>query len=40
MTVFFDVVHLMIHFPSFVDSEKEGVQHGCFCVEDGTAEAW
>jgi hypothetical protein len=24
---FFDVVHLMIHFPSFVESGKEDVQH-------------
>ena len=40
MTVFFDVVHLMIHFPSFVQSEKEGMQHGSFRGKDGTAGAW
>jgi hypothetical protein len=38
--IFFDVVHLMIHFPSFVESEKEDMQHESFCVEEGTAEAW
>jgi hypothetical protein len=40
MTVFFDTVHLMIHFPSFVESEKEGIQYGSFCVQNGTAGAW
>jgi hypothetical protein len=37
--IFFDVVHLMIHFPSFVESEKEDMQNGSFCAEDGTAQA-
>lgn len=39
-SVFFDVVHLMIHFPSFVESEGGASRTGSFCAGAVIAEVW